>query len=62
MHPSFRDGSSKVQWRQWLIIYKDVLKDPWDDIAFQFRPKSRSENRCISIRKMAQRGTERRHG
>jgi hypothetical protein len=27
--PSFRDGSSKVQWRQWLIIYKDVLKVPW---------------------------------
>ena len=35
--PSFRDGSPKVQWRQWLIIYKDVLKVPWDDIAFQFR-------------------------
>jgi len=35
--PSFRDGSSKVQWRQWLIIYKDVLKVPWDDVAFQFR-------------------------
>src|SRR5437870_1502938 len=26
--PSFRDGSPKVQWRQWLIIYKDVLKVP----------------------------------
>jgi hypothetical protein len=38
--PSFRDGSSKVHWRRWLIIYKEVLKVPWDDIAFQFRQKT----------------------
>ncbi len=38
--PGFRNGSSKVQWKQWLIIYKDVLKVPWDDVAFQFRQKT----------------------
>jgi hypothetical protein len=40
--PSFRDGSSKVRWRQWPIIYKDVLKVPWDDVALQFRQKTRA--------------------
>jgi hypothetical protein len=40
----FRDGSSKASGRQWLIICKDVLNVPWDDIAFQFRQKKERES------------------